>query len=354
MKPFPYLGPNDLSPVLRDIKQRAQDYDISGNWPTADLQTLTAAGAMRWTIPKEFGGEELNPVELHLRYEQLAASSLSTALILTQRDTAVGLVDISTDSKRQSKMLERFSTNEHFTTVGFAQLTTSRQGVQPALLAEKVAGGYKLNGLIPWCTGAAMANFIVAGAVDPSVGQLLFLLQPQLSGITIDPAMQLVALRSTFTTSLHLKDVFVEDSWLLRGPAEAVLAGRKNSLTLGQTFLAMGLCRGALNLIAEHNSNRARSAHDRFEQLLNELHEEIVGLSQPGKEAEATAANARLRGTCNDLALRITHAAVTLYTGTALLIDHPAQRLAREAMFLLVWSCPNPVIDCTVELLADV
>ena len=23
-----------------------------------------------------------------------------------------------------------------------------------------------------------------------------------------------------------------------------------------------------------------------------------------------------------------------------------------EAMFLLVWSCPNPVIDCTVEMLA--
>jgi hypothetical protein len=26
--------------------------------------------------------------------------------------------------------------------------------------------------------------------------------------------------------------------------------------------------------------------------------------------------------------------------------------LAREAMFLLVWSCPNPVIDCTIDLLS--
>jgi hypothetical protein len=32
---------------------------------------------------------------------------------------------------------------------------------------------------------------------------------------------------------------------------------------------------------------------------------------------------------------------------------HPAQRLAREALFLLVWSCPDPVIDCTVELLSE-
>jgi alkylation response protein AidB-like acyl-CoA dehydrogenase len=70
--------------------------------------------------------------------------------------------------------------------------------------------------------------------------------------------------------------------------------------------------------------------------------------SRPG----ATANTAELRGRINDLAVRATHAAVALYKGTALLLDHPAQRLAREAMFLLVWSCPNPVIDCTVDLLA--
>jgi len=54
-----------------------------------------------------------------------------------------------------------------------------------------------------------------------------------------------------------------------------------------------------------------------------------------------------------ELALRITQSAVAIYKGTALLADHPAQRLAREAMFLLVWSCPNPVIDCTVGLLVE-
>jgi alkylation response protein AidB-like acyl-CoA dehydrogenase len=80
---------------------------------------------------------------------------------------------------------------------------------------------------------------------------------------------------------------------------------------------------------------------------------EVAALCQPGREADAAAANARLRGTCNDLALRVTHAAVALYKGAALLRDHPAQRLAREAMFLLVWSCPNPVIDCTVDLLSE-
>ena len=93
-------------------------------------------------------------------------------------------------------------------------------------------------------------------------------------------------------------------------------------------------------------------AHAHFDAQLQAVRAEVHALCQPGREADAAAANTRVRGTCNDLALRVTHAAVALYKGTALLADHPAQRLAREAMFLLVWSCPNPVIDCTVDRLS--
>jgi alkylation response protein AidB-like acyl-CoA dehydrogenase len=121
---------------------------------------------------------------------------------------------------------------------------------------------------------------------------------------------------------------------------------------LGQTFVATGLAQSALNLIAGHDSDGARAAHERFANQLCELRAEIATLCQPGHETDAIAANARLRGACNDLALRATHAAIALFKGTSLLASHPAQRLAREAMFLLVWSCPNPVIDCTVDLLS--
>jgi len=140
---------------------------------------------------------------------------------------------------------------------------------------------------------------------------------------------------------------------VLRPPSANALAGRRNGLTLGQTFIATGLCRAALDLIGQHHSDAARAAHERFGVQLAAVRTEVHALCQPGREADAAAANARLRGTCNDLALRVTHAAVALYKGTALLADHPAQRLAREAMFLLVWSCPNPVIDCTVDLLSQ-
>ena len=96
-------APDDLGIRTRRHRWRTQDYDISTDWPFTDLAQLQAAGAMKWTIPREFGGDQLSPLDLHLRYEQLAKSSVATAMILAQRDAAVGLIDAARDCLRTNE-----------------------------------------------------------------------------------------------------------------------------------------------------------------------------------------------------------------------------------------------------------
>ena len=304
---------------------------------------------MRWAVPREFGGAELSALDQHLAYEQLARASLAIALILSQRDSAVGLIDAAQSEVRR-ELLPRLATGEVFSTVGIAQLTTSRQGGPPALRATPTADGYQLDGVIPWCTGAAKAKFIVVGANIDDGRQVLVLLPTDSPGVRIDDPMPLVALGATWTTSVQCEAVQLENRFVLRGPAEKVIV-RPNHLPLGQAFLAMGFCRGVLELISGHWSAAGERAFKRLDAELLRLRGEVLRLSGPGMEADANAAAPQIRGQCNDLALRTAHAAVTLYKGTALMTTHPAQRYAREALFLLVWSCPNPVIDCTLDLL---
>lgn len=340
-----------LEVVLPEIRRRADLVDQTGDWPADDLRMLAGIGAMRWGISTGFGGIGLSPLDLHLCYERLASASLTLALVLTQRDSAAGLMETG-DSPTAGVLLRRLAKDEVFCTVGIAQLTTSRQGGPPATIARREPGGWRVDGLIPWCTGAARAAFIVCGAALEDSQHLLFLLPTGAPGVTTDPPMPLAALRASWTTSMHCDGVEIGDELILKGPAAKVLAPRPNALPLGQAFLATGLCQGARDLIARHNSAAARAALAQLETQLQELRGRLIALSSPGCEAQATADAALLRGRCNDLALRMTHAAVTLYKGAALLSGHPAQRLAREALFLLVWSCPSPVIDCTVDLLA--
>ena len=347
--------PTDASPqftaALRAIAGRACHFDRSGKWPTEDLKALSVGGATAWSIPKNFGGDDLPALELHLRYEQLATASVAAALILTQRDAAVGLIDAAVDFPRRTHWLTQLSRGYAWATVGIAQLTTSRQGGTPAVTATASGAGYALNGTIPWATGAAAADVIVTGAALENGQQLLVAISPDDVGVTVLPGLPMVALTCTSTGPIELRNVVVSADSVMRGPTGTALIPRRNGLVLGQTFIATGLCRAALDLIGTHDSDRARAAAAAFSHQLETLRERVRLLCQPGQESAAAAENAPLRGACNDLALRVTHAAVALFKGAALVLDHPAQRLAREAMFLLVWSCPNPVIDKTVELL---
>ena len=307
-------------------------------WPEQLIREY--ADAFRWAMPRAFGGDELDRLELHLRYEQLARKSLSLALILTQRDSAVGIVAAAGNER-----LLREIQNGAFVTVGIAQLTTSRQSGPPVLTLRNS----QARGFIPWVTGAAQARYIVAGAVTDT-GQVLFALPTNAPGVTMDPPMPLVALGDTWTSSVRCDEVTINPELILLGPTPSVLSLRKKSVPIPQAFLALGHCRAALDLVGEHDSDRARALRDRFSQQLESLHARVIAACADGADPALVPV---LRGECNDLAIRITHAAVALYKGTALLMSHPAQRLAREAMFLLVWSCPDPVIDCTVEFLSE-
>jgi alkylation response protein AidB-like acyl-CoA dehydrogenase len=338
-----------LADLLPGIRSRAGEFDVNGQWPQQDLDVLAHAGAMRWAIPTDAGGEDLSSIELHFQYEAIASASLATALLLTQRDSAVGIIAASQNNSMRNELLTQLARNRIFATVGIAQLTTSRQTGEPALVATRVAGGYRLRGVIPWSSGADHAAYVISGAAIDN-RQILFALPTKLDGVSVRPPLPLVALAASHTGEVQCDDAFIEDRLLLIGPAENVLAGRKKSLPIGQSFLALGLARGALDLIVEHRSQLARTTHDRFEEQLTALRAEVLNFCDPTRPS-IPEDGPRLRGACNELALRIAHSAVALYKGTGLLARHPAQRLAREALFLLVWSCPNPVIDCTVDLL---
>jgi alkylation response protein AidB-like acyl-CoA dehydrogenase len=338
--------------ILETLRRLADSDDQSGHWSSDQLSLLAQHNIFKASVGRQWGGDGKSALDQHLLYESLARASLAVSLLLSQRDAAVGLIE-SSDSPLRHELLPNLARGETFATVGIAQLTTSRQGGPPVLRATPLSNGtYRLDGLIPWCTGAPHADHLVVGAATPNAHQNVLLVLPtNTPRVHIDPPMPLVALSSTATTSIHCDAAVVEPRFILRTGAQILT--RPNHLPLGQAFLALGLCQSAIDLIAKFNSPSADRARDLFTDQLTALRNEVLLLSQPGSERQATAAAPSIRARTSDLALRTTHSAVTLYKGTALLKSHPAQRLAREALFLLVWSCPSPVIDCTLDLLTQ-
>src|SRR4051812_9727394 len=117
-----------LESILPRLRAGAQACDQTGEWPARDWEDLCAVGATRWVLPHDFGGEELSPLDLHLKYERIASASLAAALVLTQRDAAIDLIAGSPREKSAGGTLASLLTGTDYVTVGIAQLTTSRQG----------------------------------------------------------------------------------------------------------------------------------------------------------------------------------------------------------------------------------
>jgi hypothetical protein len=80
------------------------------------------------------------------------------------------------------------------------------------------------------------------------------------------------------------------------------------------------------------------------------LHHDLLALAAGNQ----VCTNEELRARANSLALRSSQAALTAAKGTGYMVGHPTGRWCREALFFLVWSCPQPVLAANLCELAGI
>ncbi|MFO0809396.1 MAG: acyl-CoA dehydrogenase family protein [Gemmataceae bacterium] len=335
---------------ITTLAANADAADTDTTWPLASWNAAKQAGVLEWAIPVAHGGREYDPVTLLAGYERIASACLTTAFILSQRDAAVRRIREFGHDEMQRELLRPLACGGRFATVGISQLTTSRQHTSPALRASTNSDGYVLNGEMPWVTGGDLADHLVAGAVLEDGLQVLLVVPTLSPGLCIDQPLSLAALSGSRTTAVRCTDVAVSKRWLLAGPVEKVMTGRGGTGGLETSCLALGVASAAIDWLLHEAARRSEwtSLAHRFAaaQLAarSELYRLVVGGGTP--EESLT-----LRARANALALRSTQAALTASKGAGFVRPHPTQRWARQAMFFLVWSCPRPAVEATMEYL---
>ena len=337
---------------LKILADHARKADAEAVWPAASWEALQRAGVLGWSVAVVDGGSGYDAVALLTGYEQLASACLTTCFILSQRDAAVRRIAASANETLRRELLGPLARGERFATVGLSQLTTSRQHLQPALVAREVDGDFVLDGAIPWVTGAAQADYLVIGAVTETGMQLLAVLPRDQAGVHVEPALDLMALQGSLTAEVRLERVVLKRRWLLAGPSECVLTTERHGPGGLQTScLALAVALAAIDCIKKEAAARSelRASADNLDQERCRLRQEMHRLAAHGGTVEEASI---LRTQANSLVLRATQVALTVSKGAGFLREHPAQRWARQALFFLVWSCPRPITEATLANLA--
>lgn len=334
---------DELLELLRDaLAEYAEDADRSGEWPAASWDALRRSGLLGWGVSPEYGGAKRDAVALLRRAEALAATCLTTAFILSQREAAVRHVERGPEPLRR-RYLPGLAAGTAFLTVGLSQLTTSRQHQQPALRATPDgATGFRLDGEVPWVTAADQAVALVLGATLPDDRQALVVIPTDRRGLAVEPPLPLSALAGSRTALVRCDEVPVTVEDLLAEPAPRIL-GAVGGGGLETSALALGLARAAADYLRQEAVRRealiapAQRLHAGLAAARGRLHEQASVA-----DADATLA---VRVECTRLALAASQAALLAAKGTGFVRPHPAQRWVRQAAFFLVWSCPRPVSE---------
>lgn len=316
------------------------------DWPREFWDDCRTNGITRWNVPVDFGGDGQSPAALLEGCLELARGQLLVTFILSQFQAACQRLADAASRDLQRRWLPRLAGGECFATVGISHLTTSRQHVmQPAVKAEIVADGYRLTGEIPWVTGARRADVLVIGGTLPDGRQVLAAVPGDRPGLLCTPPLQLLALEGSETSAVVLEDAEIREEELLAGPAPHVLqAGTTSGAgSLTTSALAVGHALACVDRLAVEAAARSnlvptvQSLQRRADEVRGDLLHTASGRTPGAWTSEA------LRTRATELALHASQALLTASKGAGFMTGHPAERLAREALFFLVWSCPQAV-----------
>jgi alkylation response protein AidB-like acyl-CoA dehydrogenase len=355
-------SPDDpaLQTLCAALANRAADLDRNPCWPAEHLQWCAEFGVFGWFLDTRWGGLGWSEEQIVRGYLALSAACLTTTFIITQRTGACRRIAGSYNEPLKERLLPALASGAQFATVGISHLTTSRRHLAgPVLTATAEKGGFRLDGFSPWVTGAAVADILVLAATVVEGGtvtdrELLVAVPGNLPGVSVDAPLPLVGVSASCTGPLRLNAVHVSEEWLVAGPVPNVMSSGLGAGTGGHetSTLAIGLAQSAIDFLKAEAIRR----HDLVaptDALCHEhelLRDDLLAVAN----GQDICTKDALRRRANSLALRASQAALAAAKGSGYVVGHPAGRWCREALFFLVWSCPQPVANANLCELAGI
>jgi alkylation response protein AidB-like acyl-CoA dehydrogenase len=339
-----------LDALCESLARLAPGLETPGAWPGEQLTLCAEAGVFRWFVPEVYGGYEWSGEDIVRGHLRLSRACLTTTFVLTQLTGALRRLAASDNETLRDHLLPELLTGQSLATLGISHLTTSRQHLgRPALVATATDDGYKLDGLSPWVTGASETQYIITGASLEDGRQLLAVVPTNREGVEIPAPAELVALTASRTGAARFNQVTLAEEWIMAGPMEHVIKNAIGARTGGlqTSTLAIGLAWAAIELMeteAEKRKDLMAPAHELRAELQSA--ENILIRLAAGEPAELDSAE--LRAKSNSLVLRCTQAALAAAKGAGYVAGHPAGRWCRQALFFLVWSCPQAVMSANL------
>jgi alkylation response protein AidB-like acyl-CoA dehydrogenase len=284
--------------------------------PAGHLDLLATEGFYGLAGPRENGGLDADLPSATSIIEVLAGGCLSTAFVWLQHHGAVRAVRYAAAKELRDLWLTPLCSGARRAGVALGGALPG----PPILRARQVDGGYVLDGISPWVTGWDMIDTLYTAARDDHDNVVAVLLTAAGGPTLTAEPLHMVAVAASATVQLRFDGHFV--------PADRVISRSPHGDWLARD--AMGL---------RANGSLALGVAARCCQMIgpSPLDGELLA-ARGALDTALPEAMPAARAAASELAMRTAAALVAAQGSRAILTGENAQRLAREALFLLVFA----------------
>jgi glutaryl-CoA dehydrogenase len=246
---------------------------------------MGAQGLLGVTIKPEYGGAGASYVSYGLVAREVeAVDSGYRSMMSVQSSLVMHPINTFGSEEQKQKYLPKLSSGEY---IGCFGLTEPDAGSDPAGMrtnAEKVDGGFMVNGSKTWISNAPIADVFVVWAKSAEHDNKIkgFILEKGMKGLSAPKIENKLSLRASITGMIMMEDVFVpEENMLpevegLKGPFSCL-----NRARYGISWGAMGAAQFCFEAsrdygLERHQFNKPLAANQLYQKKLADMQTEIA------------------------------------------------------------------------------
>ena len=212
------------------------------------------------------------------------------------------------------------------------------------LKGERVKGGYRVKGLLPWVSNLGDDHYFGAIFETDSETRVMAVIDCAEPALKLSMDSEFVALDGTRTYAIQIRDLFVPDAMVLADPIDEYLPKIRAGFVLLQAGMAFGIIQSSIDLMKqmrvplEHVNKFLEDQPEDFEAQLAAMQDTVWRLCETPYESDPDywreVISARL--VAGETTVKAAHAAMLHSGARGYVINGEAQRRLREAYFVAI------------------
>ncbi|WP_113168289.1 MULTISPECIES: isovaleryl-CoA dehydrogenase [unclassified Rhizobium] len=366
------FGLSEMAEAIRETTHRfatdriaplAARIDEEDWFPVEIWPEMGALGLHGVTVPEDSGGLGLGYVEHVIACEEISRASASVGLSYgAHSNLCINQISRWGSAEQKQRYLPSLISGAHVGSLAMSEVGAGSDVVSMRLRADRVDGGYRLNGTKFWITNAPYAETLVVYAKTVpdggSKGITAFLVEKGFPGFSIGQKINKVGMRGSPTAELVIDDCFVPEENImgqLNGGVKVLMSGLDYERVV-LSGIQLGIMQACLDVVLPYVRERKQfgAPIGSFQLIQAKVADMVVALNSArayvyavaracdaGKTTRHDAAGAILYA--SESAVKVAEQAIQALGGAGYTKDWPVERYWRDSKLLDIGAGTNEV-----------